>query len=240
MSIEIVPLAEADIAGVVDCVQSTFADDPYFRWAFDPAKFKAERNAASIAAHLQFSLNCGYPVFVAKVGRAASDLKTDHEIRLAPGTVVGFSWWTPPEAPSLSQPWSVWAQEWLLSFRQLMFNIRFAGRGGLDVRRYWLWKKMQKNALNDLWTDPRGYYYCSLLGVSSQVRGMGVGKRLMETILQKADEEGISCYLESSKGYPNIAIYEKMGFELNKEITCDDGGNVCKLYGMTRKPKIKA
>lgn len=43
MSIEIVPLAEADIAGVVDCVQSTFADDPYFRWAFDPAKVRATK-----------------------------------------------------------------------------------------------------------------------------------------------------------------------------------------------------
>lgn len=88
---------------------------------------------------------------------------------------------------------------------------------------------MQKNALDDLWTDPRGYYYCSLLGVSSQVRGMGVGKRLMEIILHRADEEGFSCYLESSKGYPNIAIYEKMGFEFDKEITCDDGGDVCKV-----------
>lgn len=43
MSIEIVPLAEADIAGVVDCVQSTFADDPYFRWAFDAAKVRATK-----------------------------------------------------------------------------------------------------------------------------------------------------------------------------------------------------
>ncbi|KAJ5646462.1 Acyl-CoA N-acyltransferase [Penicillium lividum] len=240
MSIEIVPLAEADIAGVVDCVQKTFADDPFFRWAFDANKFKVERNAASMAAHLRFSLNCGYPVFVAKVGRAANEYKTDHEIRLVPGTIVGFSWWSPPEASAMPQTWSVWAQEWLLSFRQLAFNIRFAGRGGLKVRRYWLWKKAQKDTQDDLWTDPRGYYYCSLLGVSSQVRGMGVGRRLMETILQRADEEGISCYLESSKGYPNIAIYEKMGFQVSKEIMCDDGGDVCKLYGMTRKPKTKA
>jgi len=43
MSIEIVPLAKADIAGVVDCVQSTFADDPFFRWAFDAAKVRATR-----------------------------------------------------------------------------------------------------------------------------------------------------------------------------------------------------
>jgi hypothetical protein len=32
------------------------------------------------------------------------------------------------------------------------------------------------------------------------------------------------CYLESSKGYPNVGIYEKMGFELVKEIECVDLG----------------
>jgi hypothetical protein len=37
------------------------------------------------------------------------------------------------------------------------------------------------------------------------------------------------CYLESSKGYPNVGIYEKMGFELVKEIECVDGGDVCKV-----------
>lgn len=42
MSIEIVPLAEADIPGAVDCVQRAFSDDPYFRWAFnDPSKVRS-------------------------------------------------------------------------------------------------------------------------------------------------------------------------------------------------------
>lgn len=35
MSIEIVPLAQTDIPGAVDCVQKAFANDPYFRWAFN-------------------------------------------------------------------------------------------------------------------------------------------------------------------------------------------------------------
>lgn len=35
MPIEIVPMAEADIPGAVECVQRAFADDPYFRWAFN-------------------------------------------------------------------------------------------------------------------------------------------------------------------------------------------------------------
>lgn len=39
MSIEIGPLAHADIPGAVECVQQAFSDDPYFRWAFDdPSK----------------------------------------------------------------------------------------------------------------------------------------------------------------------------------------------------------
>jgi hypothetical protein len=41
MSIEIAPLAQADIPGAVECVQQAFADDPYFRWAFDdPSKVR--------------------------------------------------------------------------------------------------------------------------------------------------------------------------------------------------------
>lgn len=51
----------------------------------------------------------------------------------------------------------------------------------------------------------------------------------METVMNKADEEGMPCYLESSKGYPNITIYEKMGFELVKEIECAEDGEVCRV-----------
>lgn len=56
-----------------------------------------------------------------------------------------------------------------------------------------------------------------------------MGKRLMESVMEKADREGVPCYLESSKGYPNVTIYEKMGFNLVKEIECVEGGDVCKV-----------
>ncbi|KAJ5579737.1 Acyl-CoA N-acyltransferase [Penicillium hispanicum] len=241
MSIEIVPLAKADIPGAVDCVQKAFADDPWFQWAFDdPSKFNVQRNAASLTAHLQYSLNCDCPIFVAKVSRAASDQKTDHELRLPPGSIVGVGWWYSPQAPSLPQTWSVWAQEWLLSFRQLVNNIRFLGRGGLNLPRYWIWKKVQQDAHEKVWKDPRGYYFCNILAVNSQARGMGVGKRLMQGVMDQADQEGMSCYLESSKGFPNVAIYRKMGFELVKEIECAEGRDVCKLYCMIRYAKSKS
>lgn len=110
-----------------------------------------------------------------------------------------------------------------------MNNIRFLGRGGLNVSRYWIWKQVQQDAHSTLWTDPRGYYFCNMVAVRSEARGMGVGKRLMEIVMEKADREGMPCYLESSKGHPNITIYQRMGFELIKEIECAEGGDVCKV-----------
>lgn len=110
-----------------------------------------------------------------------------------------------------------------------MNNILYLGRGGLNASRYWVYKQMQQETHQEIWTDPRGYYFCNVLCVSSVVRGMGVGKRLMEAVMDQADEEEMPCYLESSKGYPNVLIYEKMGFELAKEIECCEGGDVCRV-----------
>ncbi|KAK5788887.1 hypothetical protein VI817_009845 [Penicillium citrinum] len=151
------------------------------------------------------------------------------DIQLSPGTIVGVGWWYSPQPASTPQTWSVWTQECLLSIRQFLNNVRFFGRGGLNIDRYWIWKQVQQDAHEALWKDPRGYYFCNMVGVSSQARGMGVGKRLMESVIERADQEGLPCYLESSKGYPNVTIYEKMGFRLVKEIECADKGDICKV-----------
>ncbi|KAL4739854.1 hypothetical protein BDV11DRAFT_186564 [Aspergillus similis] len=55
------------------------------------------------------------------------------------------------------------------------------------------------------------------------MRGLGLGRRLVEVVTERADEEGMPCYLESSKGMPNLAIYRKLGFEGVGEIDCVDG-----------------
>lgn len=230
MSFQIVPMTEQDIPKAVECVQTAFADDPYFHWLFDSSEYNIRRNAASLAAHFQYGLNCKSPMYVAKV-----PLSDKH-----PSSIVGVCWWFGPQPASKPSTWSVWAQDWLLSFRQFLFNIRFGGRGGLNLHRYNLWKAMQRKTHDVIWTDPRGYYFCNVLAVSSEMRGMGVGRKLVEVVTQQADRDGIPCYLESSKGVPNLIIYEKLGFDLVTEIDCVDGRDACKLYCMVRKPKIKA
>ena len=131
------------------------------------------------------------------------------------------------------------------------------GRGGLRTKRYWIWKARQAEAQRELWTDEHGYYFCNIVTVLPEVQGKGVGRRLFEIVMVKADEEGRRCYLESSRMEPNVAIYEKMGFKLVKEMRCEEGGeginvsvvvesngivieaNVCQLFCMIRDPKPK-
>lgn len=69
---------------------------------------------------------------------------------------------------------------------------------------------------------------------------MGVGRALIEEVLAMADREGVACYLESSRKEPNVAIYEKFGFRLVKEMECRDGEGenaAVMLYCMTREPR---
>jgi hypothetical protein len=112
---------------------------------------------------------------------------------------------------------------WALWFRQGLLNVRFLGRGGLRAPRYWIWKARQAEAQKELWTDEHGYYFCNIVTVLPGEQGRGIGKKLMQGVMDTADREGRKCYLESSRMVPNVAIYEKMGFRLVREMRCEDG-----------------
>lgn len=52
----------------------------------------------------------------------------------------------------------------------------------------------------------------------------------------RADREGRRCYLESSREVLNMAIYERLGFRVVREMECVDGGKVCRLFCRVREP----
>lgn len=144
--------------------------------------------------------------------------------------------WLPPTASSQPDSWSLWYSNWLLWFQQGVMNLRF-GRGGLRAHRYWIWKDAQAKAQAELWTSEKGYYFCNIVTILPECQRMGIGKAMMEEVLRMADEQGIPAYLESSRKEPNVPIYEKFGFELKKEMECDDNGDAIMLYCMIREPK---
>lgn len=98
-------------------------------------------------------------------------------------------------------------------------------------------KAAQSDAQRQLWTDDQGYYFCNIVTVLPEAQGMGIGKELFGVVMRQADAEGRKCYLESSRAEPNMAIYRKLGFELAKEMKCDDQGTAITLYCMMREPR---
>ncbi len=72
--------------------------------------------------------------------------------------------------------------------------------------------------------------------VVPEAQGKGVGAKMMKVVTDQADAENMRCYLESSRDVPNVAIYGRLGFKFQKEMTCDDNGDAIPLFTMMREP----
>jgi ribosomal protein S18 acetylase RimI-like enzyme len=57
------------------------------------------------------------------------------------------------------------------------------------------------------------HWYLVVLGVRPQAQRQGLGTRLIEPVLERADRDGVACYLESSD-HANVAYYRRFGFVL--------------------------
>jgi len=223
MPIQVTKITEQDIPGAIKCIQEAFAEDPYNHWVFNDRKtFSLKRNSASLGIRCRWGM--AHALFhVAKNSDDSSD------------KVLGVACWLPPCSSDESQTWSDFFGSWWLWFEQVKMNL-WHGRGGLNVKRYWIWKAAQAEAQKELWTDKKGYYFCNIVTVLPEAQGKGIGKLLFRHVTDAADREGRQCYLESSRAEPNMAIYERMGFSLGKEMTCDDDGDAITLYCMLRQP----
>lgn len=223
MPIKVTPITEADIPGAVTCIQRAFEDDPYNHWVFDKKNFSLKRNSVSLSIRCRWGMK-----------HALFDVAKDSDDKS--GRVLGVACWLPPQELGTPQSWDEWLGDWWLYLSQVRMNLLY-GRGGLNVKRYYIWKSTQVAAQKELWTDPKGYYFCNIVTVLPEAQGKGIGKVLFKRVTDLADEQGRECYLESSRAEPNMQIYERMGFELSKEMICDDDGDAIKLYCMVRQPQ---
>lgn len=214
-------MTEADIAGSVKAIQEAFADDPYNNWMFDKSKFSTERNSVSLAIRCRWGMRNAL-FYVAK--EEGSD------------KVLGIAMWLRPQPSGQPQSWHDWIEDWRMWFNQGLMNLWY-GRGGLNVKRYYIWKKAQDDVHSEVWKDPRGYYFLNIMVVLPEYQGHGIGRRLVTAVTDQADAEGMPCYLEASRDVPNIQIYERLGFQFVKKLVCDDDGEKCTLYTMVREPK---
>jgi ribosomal protein S18 acetylase RimI-like enzyme len=60
---------------------------------------------------------------------------------------------------------------------------------------------------------PGPHWYLWALGVEPGSQGQGIGSRLVQPVLLRADEDGVPCCLETQTE-ANVGFYEKRGFEV--------------------------
>ncbi|KAI2782866.1 acyl-CoA N-acyltransferase [Daldinia loculata] len=223
MPIRVSPLAEADIPGAVSAIQKAFADDPYNNWVFEKSTFNRQRNAASLSIRCRWGMRNG-------IFHVAKEEGSDE--------VLGVACWLRPQRAGQPPTWSDWIEDWRLWFSQVGMNLYY-GRGGLNVKRYYIWKEAQAKAQSSVWTDSRGYYFLNIMVVLPKAQNKGIGRLMMKAVTDQADAAGMNCYLESSRDVPNMQIYGRLGFRFAKELECDDDGTAIKLYAMVREPSAK-
>lgn len=61
------------------------------------------------------------------------------------------------------------------------------------------------------------HYYLAVLGSDQGRQGQGLGSANMRPVLERADAEGLPCYLESSNER-NVPLYERHGFETTEVV----------------------
>ena len=60
---------------------------------------------------------------------------------------------------------------------------------------------------------PEPHLYLGMIGVSPTFQGEGIGRKLLEPVLKKADRTNMPCYLETTTTGA-VRFYERLGFEV--------------------------
>lgn len=77
------------------------------------------------------------------------------------------------------------------------------------------------------------HWYLAILGSDPGRQRSGVGRAVLEPVLERCDRDGMPAYLEASRE-GNIGYYERYGFELIAPYQLPDGPSI---YRMVRPPR---
>jgi len=66
------------------------------------------------------------------------------------------------------------------------------------------------------------HWHLATLGVEPDRQGQGIGGRLVSSVLERAEAEGTTVYLETNKTR-NVVFYRKHGFRVNEHFNCHGG-----------------
>jgi GNAT superfamily N-acetyltransferase len=81
---------------------------------------------------------------------------------------------------------------------------------------------------------PGKHLYLSILGVEPSRQGQGLGSALIRPMVERADAEGLPCYLETFQPR-NLPLYQKHGFKITVEEVEPNSG--VRGWGFLREPR---
>ncbi len=129
---------------------------------------------------------------------------------------------------------------WCLGFTGIK-TISFLAHGGVKMFFHGGFPLIKKlldyealaMKLKEKYTTSADWYLYNLT-VASHAQRKGIGKKLLQPMLDFCDRNNKSAYLETNKN-ANVSIYEKFGFELKEK--CSLLGSDYMHYAMMRTPK---
>jgi ribosomal protein S18 acetylase RimI-like enzyme len=80
---------------------------------------------------------------------------------------------------------------------------------------------------------PEPHWYLAMIGTDHFAQGMGLGRALMKAVLERAQRDGVACYLETPNAH-NVSFYEHRGFQVVGET--DIPGSTVHIWMMRRDP----
>jgi ribosomal protein S18 acetylase RimI-like enzyme len=135
--------------------------------------------------------------------------------------VQGAAGWLPPDRP--------FPEFWRMA-RAGMLGVPFAF-GWTGFQRLQAMDKVAEEQHHK--HAPGPHWYLWVIGVAPEHQGRGLAGRLMQPVLDNADERQLRCYLETHKE-SNVPVYERYGFRVVSKTPVP--GQPLTVWAMLRRP----